>query len=429
MRYQHGLMALAFLGLLAPGCRKDKDSTPPVVRIVSPGAGFSLAIPDTLMVTVVVSDDREVRSLTVLLADADGVPVAPPAAIAVDAQSREAVLDLPILSERISSGTYLLTAIVSDGINESRDFVQVVLQAAPLRVRSAFLVPPATASPPFSITRIDSAGAISTFLSLQELAHAAIGLDHLFTTGTATAPMQRWRIGSGAPQTLMPNPALWPAYFTGLSTDEQAGRLIAHAADGAVRVFLRDGTPLFTAQLPEGFVGHVSATVGDAVICAARQPVSQERRLFRLGSSGAVLAQFNTGVEGIALQAIDAQRLLLFGNDASGGVVREVNALQGGGFTIRAFPGEPIRCVARVSAALHVLGFDAAIRRLDMPSTAVTTIINGLGPHSLTFNPVSGAVLAVSGSTVTEFDPLLGTVVSSQSAPHPVGQVLLQLNR
>lgn len=429
MRYQHGLMAAAFMGLLAPGCRKDKDSTPPVARIISPVAGFSFAIPDTLAVTVAVSDDREVRSLTVLLADADGVPVAPPVAVAVDAQAREVLLDLPILSERIPSGAYVLTALVSDGVNESRDFLQVVAQAAPLRVRSTFLVPPAAASPPYAITRIDSAGTAATFLSLQELAQAAIGLDHLFTTGTATAPMQRWRIGSGAPQALMPNPALWPAYFTGLSTDERAGRLIAHAADGAVRVFLRDGTPLFTAQLPEGFVGHASVTVGDAVICAARQPVSQQRRLFRLGPSGTVLAQFDSGVEGVALHAIDAQRLLLFGNDASGGLIREVNAVQGGGFTIRAFPGEPIRCVARVSSALHVIGFDAGIRRFDLPSTAVTTLINGLAPQSLTFDPVSGAVLAASGSTVTAFDPLLGTVVSSQPAPHPVGQVLLQLNR
>lgn len=429
MRYQHGLMAAAFAVMLAAGCRKDKDSGPPSVRITSPGAGFTLNIPDTITVGVDVSDDRTVTAVTVLLADADGVPVAPGASVAVNARSRQVSVDLPIISERLASGQYVLTAMATDGEHDARDFLTITVQAAPLRIRSMLLVPPGNGPPPFTISRIDSAGAVSAFASLSELGQAAIGLDHLFTTGTATLPLQRWRIGNGAAQAIMPNPALWPAYFTGLSTDAADGRIIAHAADGAVRVFLGDGAPVLTAQLPGGFVGQASVGVGDALICAARQPVTQERRLFRIGPSGAVLAQFNSDADAVALFAIDGQRLLFFGNDAAGGVVREVNALLGGGFTMRAFPGEALRCVERVSPALHVLGFDSGIRRLDLPSTAVTTLLPGLAADGLTFNPVSGAVLAATGTSIVPFDPLLGTTGPPLAAPHAVAKVLLQRNR
>ena len=58
MRYQQCLMAAALVSMLAPGCRKDKDSTPPSVRILAPGAGFQVSIPDTFTVGVAVSDDR-----------------------------------------------------------------------------------------------------------------------------------------------------------------------------------------------------------------------------------------------------------------------------------------------------------------------------------------------------------------------------------
>lgn len=422
-------MAAACVAMALMGCRKDGDTSPPQARIVWPGAGFSLGVPDTLAVRVAVSDDRLVTAVTVLLADADGLPVAPPVSVAVNAAAREVDVDLPVLSERINSGPYVLTAIACDGTNEGRGFQAITVQAAPLRVRSMLLVPPVGSPPPITITRIDSAGAMSAFLSLPELGPAAIGLDHLFTTGAATQPLQRWRIPDGAAHVLMPNPGLWPAYFTGLSDDGAAGRLVAHGADGAVRVFQRDGAPAFAAQLPAGFVGLASVTVGGALACAARHPVTHQCALFRIGPSGEVLAQFDLPVEAVSLFAIDADRLLVFGNDAEGGIIREVSIGQGGGYTVRAFPGEPLRCVRSVNGALHLLGFAPGIRRFDWPAAAVTTLLPSIAPSGLAYDPVSGAVLAAEGSAVTAFNPLTGAVSGATVAPHPVGQVLLQLNR
>ena len=430
MRYQQCMLVAACAAVLTSGCRKDKDSTPPTVRITSPGAGFSVGIPDTLTVDLAVSDDVGVQSVSVLLADVDGVPVSPSVSVAINAQSREFSIDLPVLSERIESAPYIITAIASDGTNEARDFVSITVQAAPLRIRSMFLVPPATGPPPYTITRIDSIGNASVFVSLSELSGAAIGLDHLFTAGTAAAPLERRRITTGAVSPIMPNPGLWPQYFTCLSRDMQAGRIYACGADGAVRGFTLDGAPAFTAALPMGFTGDAVATIGDAVLCAAFDPVAQHRSLVRMGgSSGAVLAQFNSDARAIALFAIDAQRFLLFGNTATGGVIQEVSAALGGAFTMRVFPGEELRCAARVSGGLYAVGLASGIHRFDYPSASATPVLQGLTAQGLTYDPVSGAVLAATGNTVTAFDPLLGTIVSTQPAPHSISQVLLQLNR
>ncbi|MBK8227740.1 MAG: hypothetical protein IPK70_11255 [Flavobacteriales bacterium] len=430
MRYQQCMVLAACAAVLASGCRKDKDSSPPTVRITSPGAGFSVGIPDTLTVGLSVSDDIGVQSVSVLLADVDGVPVTPSVTVTIGALSREFSIDLPLLSERIESGPCIITAIASDGTNDARDFVSITVQAAPLRVRSMFLVPLATGPPPCIITRIDSIGGASVFAGLSEFSGAAVGLDHLFTAGTAAAPLERRRISTGAMSPIMPNPGLWPQYFTCLSRDMQADRIFACGADGVVRGFTLDGAAAFTAALPVGCAGDAVATIGDAVVCAAFDQVAQQSSLVRMGgSSGAVLAQFSSDARAVALFAVDAQRFLLFGNTAAGGVIQEVSATLGGAFTMRVFPGDEMRCAARVDGGLYAVGLASGIHRFDYPSAAATPILPGLPAHGLTFDPVSGAVLAATGNTAIAFDPLLGTIVSTLPAPHPISQVLLQLNR
>lgn len=430
MRFQHRALVAACLALLGHACRKDKDSQPPTVRITAPGAGFSVGIPGSIAVGVAVSDDRRVERLSVLVADADGVPIAAPVALSVNATSRELIVDLPLSDERIPSGQYVLTAVATDGANTARDFLPITVQAAPLRVRSTYLVPPPGQAAPFTITRIDSAGGISPFVTLGELQAAACDLDHLYTAGTATEPLRRWRLSSGGAQVAVENPAQHPAFFSSLRRDPADGRIYACTADGLVRGFAGSGLQAFSGAEPTGFYCEATARMGGFLFCAAYNPVSQQRLLVKHGyASGERLAQFPLAAAPVALWERDAQHLLLFGNTPSGGVVLDISAEQGGAWEVRAFPGEPIRCVERFAPGRFVIGFDAGLRRFDYQAASATTIVAGLAASGLTFDPVSGAMLAAAGSSVIAFDPLTGAIATSQTAPHPVGAILLRFNR
>lgn len=430
VRYQQSLLVAACAAALALGCRKDKDSEPPTVRITAPGTGFSVNIPDTIAVGVAVSDNERVKSLSVLLTDASGVPIAAPVVVPVDAPSRQLIIDLPLADERIASGPYILTAVADDGANTARDFLTITVQAAPLRLRALYLVPPPSQPPPYAITRIDSAGAASTFIAVNELAAAAIDLDHLYTCGTASEPLRRWGLGSGNASVLALNAATHPAFFSALRRDPADGRLYACTADGQVRGYNASGSQVFSAALPPGFIGEATAVVGGHLICAALHPPTQQRLLVKHGyATGARLAEFNLAAAPVEVFARGGQHALLFGNDANGGIIAEVNTELGGAFEMRTFPGEPIRCVARFDEGRYALGFSSGIRRFDYQSNTVTTIVPGIGPSGLTFDPVSGAVLAAHDAQLTAFHPVTGVITSTQAAPHPVGKVLLQLNR
>ena len=423
-------MAAAFLSLLTPGCRKDKDSTPPSVRILSPSAGSIVGIPDTITVGVAVSDDQQLESLSIMVADADGVPIAPAVTIELSTTATEVAVDLPLTDERINSGEYQITAVVSDGANDARAFQPILINAAPLRVRSTFLIPPADGPGTQTITRIDSSGAQSTFMSVTEISHAVNGLDHLFLAGTATRPLEKIRVSTGAAQQIMTNPGLWPAYFTCLVRDPTDNRVYAGGADGAIKGFTNDGATFLTASLPAGFRAEAMAVSGNAVVVAAVNPISQQHRVFRLGyASGAILDQFNGPGSVTSMAELAGTRVLLFGNAPSGGFIHELNLVGGASVSLRDFPGDSVRAVEAFAEGRFSVALDSGIQRFDYQTTSVTTLLPGLVVDGLTWNPVSGSMLAAGGSSVTAFDPVSGAIVGTEAAPHAVAGVLLQLNR
>ncbi|MBK9176099.1 MAG: hypothetical protein IPM46_07120 [Flavobacteriales bacterium] len=433
MADQHRLSFLILLVALILGCRKDKDSEPPKAIFLQPVEGFSVNIPDTIAVVVAVSDDRLVESLTVLVANMDGVPIAPAVVVSVGAREQTIHIDLPLTDERIESGGYVLTARANDGSQDGRAFRGLVVQAAPLRVRSTFLVPPPSQSPPFILTRIDSSGAPSTFVTLDELGGATLDREYLYTAGTAMSPLRRWNLNSGGPSILASNPGTGSTavpYFLGLVRDPVDGRIYVGTQDRQLLGFSISGVQVFSANTLIGFRSEATAVVGDNLISSAYNPVLQQRMLVQHAySSGVLLSQWPSSVAPIGLSERDASHLLLFGNTAEGGAIQEINVLQGGVFTMREFPGEPIQCVTRLAPGTYALGFASGVRRFDYQSNAVVPLASGMNAACLTFNPVSGALLVGSGSSLIELDPLTGATGAPWIAPHDIGAIHLQLNR
>jgi len=433
VRDQQCLLVWGCAALLTLGCRKDKPSDPPTVRILQPGAGYSVAVPDTIAVSVSVSDDRLVERVTVLVADPNGVPLTPAVTASVQAGSATVALDLPVLDEAIATGSYVLTAIASDGQADARAFLGITVQAAPLRVRAMYLLPPVDGAGPYPVTRRDSAGGLALFTTLSELGGAALAGSTLFTHGALTGPLQRWDLGTAAGSVLVQNPgpgAGGQLYFNGLAADPADGRVYVGTSDGLVRGFAPNGPQLFNGATPAGFVSESTVVVGAFLVSAVVNPVTQQRALVQHGyASGAVFAQFPSAVDPVALFAIDDERLLLMGNAPAGAVIREVNVQLGGSSTVREFPGQVLRCAARASPDRFILALSTGVSRFDRAANAVVPLAPGLDANALAYDPVAGTVAAAVGATVQPLDPVSGMLGPSWTAPHPVGAILLQLNR
>ena len=433
MRDQQWALLLALLAALSSGCRKDKDEDPPVVRILMPTNGYSLTLPGTITVRVEVSDDHSVESVVLTLTDAQGVPVAASVSAQVNAASAVLDLSLAVTNERIATGPYTLVARASDGENNGRAFLDVLVNAAPLRLRSVFILPRSSDPAPFTVTKIDSTGALTAWTVLSELGGAAIDPDQLCTAGSASQPVLRWSFDPVQSATLFPNqnPAgVNEPYFYGTAVDPSDGRLYFGTRDGSIRGFGPQGSQTFTGTTLSGSRSTMTTMVGDKLISHVITPSTGERKLLTYAySSGALLAQFQSDIEAIGSFRRTDQWLLVMGNRNGDGAIVERNVDLGGTIEALALPGDPIRKAVRLEGNTYILGLTTGLARFSQPMNTLVTIAPGLVVDALAFDPTSGHVLAGAGDQLIEVDPGNGAVIATRTMPSAIGHILPLLNR
>ena len=125
---------LAFLigtTIVIGSCKKDTDEQAPIIQIESPNAGQVITLPDTLLILANISDDRQVKSVRVSIVDEENVSRGP---VFINTYSSPIVnFNIGFLIEDLSleSGSYSLQVTASDGENETKVFIPIVLIEIP----------------------------------------------------------------------------------------------------------------------------------------------------------------------------------------------------------------------------------------------------------------------------------------------------------
>ncbi len=424
------LLIFLFLGA---ACRKDRDEDAPKVEILQPGSGFTLQAPETLLVQVQVSDERQVERVTIALNDAAGIPAVPSVSVSVDAPSSTLVRELPVLSERLNTGSYTLSVTASDGTNVRRAFRTINIQAAPLRLRALYIVPPAGHPAPVPVWRIDSTGALSQYLDLSEIGGSAIDADRLYLAGTTTQGLQGIPQASGSASVNIANqsPAgSTAAFFSGIRVD-RSDKLFYYATnDGFIRGLNGGGVQAFTAQSPVDYQSEHTAVVGNTLTSAARHRVLGNWQIITHAMpSGDLLGQFPMDLEPIDLVATGDQQVSIFGNRGTVGVVQQRNVVQGGGSDLYLFNNGPIQAVAHLDNGTSIIALPDGLVRYSNSSNTITILAQGINASSLAYDTASGILHAGVGNDLIAVDPLTGGSTMLQAFPHPVGGILPLLNR
>ncbi|MCB9184645.1 MAG: hypothetical protein H6591_12075 [Flavobacteriales bacterium] len=430
MADQHRLPLLVLLALLALGCRKDKESAPPTVRILEPGAGFTLNVPDTVAIRVLVSDDVAVERLVVMVADQQGVPVTPVRTVAIGQASATVLVELPVNNEALEGGNYQIIARAFDAEQDQQTFQSITLNPAPLRRRAVFLIPSPSATAPYLIHRIDSTGLIGAFATLMELQGAAISPALLYTAGGPVTDLLAWRSDASS-SVLMSNAQVSGSapYFFNPSVDAEDGRLYIGTWDGLIRGFGASGNQAYNASLTDGYQSRFHLPVGDRFLSLAYSPVQDLWRMVSFStSSGAQLASFPLAATPVAVYGLDPDRVLLFGNTAQGGIVAELTPETGGFTVLRTFDADSIRQAVPLATGSYAVGASMGLYRYQFATSSVITL-SGVEPDALGFDASSGALLAAFGTELRALDPNTGAISGSMALPQSIGQVLVQLNR
>lgn len=431
MRFEQALLCLALCGSALVACKKDKDETAPVVRIVAPVAGSTISIPEIFTVRVEVSDENLVEALTIELVDDDGRTITSGGSISVNSSSGTYATELQLLDERVLSGPYTIVARATDGENDGRGFLGINVLGTPLRLRSLFLAPPFTTDA-VSITRIDSAGNVSIFASPQDFNGIAVDSygQHLVLAGSQFAPLQVLPTAASSNSWQIVAPANdQPEQFTAVAMDPSDRKLYFATRDGFIRGFTGEGAQQFTAQCLDGHRCEAIVVMENEVGTWQRAIVGGASGIVTYTVAGTLLQQFPVEHERIGLFHRNGSSLIHFANAGAAGLIEDINGAAGGSPDVRTFSGELIRAVARVDANTFVIALTDRMVRFNYPSNTINPFNEGIAADALAYDAGTGTLYASEGSTLLTIDPNSGVVLNTRSTSTPIAHILPLLNR
>lgn len=431
MRYQQSALVVACIAAFSLACRKDKDERPPLVQILDPVPGTTIAVPDTVRVQVRVSDEHGLTSLTIELIDTQNAVVASAGTINLDGITGTYERSLVLTDERMPSGTYTIVARASDGTNDGRGFRSVNILEAPLRLLAIFLAPPFTQQEA-TIHRLAPDGTSNAFANVLDFNGVAVDghTGHLFVAGSRYAAFQAIPATAGALPWQVPPPTT-DQYdqFTAVTVDPTDHRVYFATRDGAIRGFTGQGTPRFNAQCLPDHRCQAIVAMGNDVVTWQKAIVGGAARIVTYTTSGTLLDQLPAAPEHVAWFHRSAGQLIHFANLDGSGLIEELNIQSGGSPEIRSFPGEPIRHVIRQNANIHLIALADRVVRFDHATHGVTEIRNGFSADALAFDPANGVLYAAQGAELHTIDPNTGAIIATTGTGGPIGHILPLLNR
>ncbi len=433
MRYQQALLLPLLLAAILGACKKERGNAKPQVAIISPPENASVSIPDTLLVKIEASDDRGLQQVAVTLVDQDNVPVLAGVSATAHGTSATMTLELPIIDEQLASGAYKLYATASDGELIGKDWRNLHVSAAPLRLRAVFTVTePAPGN--VALYRTDSTGQTTLARTWPiDLAGAGISAaaQRLFIAGGVSGDLQALEPDGLGTVWSRPNlSSTGIPWFTSMDVCAD-GRVYVGQADGTIQGFLAgNGTGGAGGTLPEMFRALQAVTMGDLLLATERHFVTGEHRLgIYYPQSGTMASTQVLDVDPVALFPRDAGHALIFGNRSGQGRVLDRTLSGGGTWEAYSWPS-PITAVVRLSELTWLVALaNGDLERFTYNTIGSIHIGNSPVLGTMALDPVNGRVYGGTDGQVLLIDPMNGTTAPGWPVDGQVRKVLPLTNR
>ena len=108
----------------ASSCKKDEDENPPRITNISPEAGSMYNTFDTIFVSALIEDDRNIEFVGVDILNQDQIPVLSPFGFRPGRATYNLNTGIIIDNIQLTSGPHFVRITAEDGRNTTREFVE-----------------------------------------------------------------------------------------------------------------------------------------------------------------------------------------------------------------------------------------------------------------------------------------------------------------
>ena len=433
MGYQRSVLFVLLFALVLSACRKEPANEPPHISIITPTENYSINVPDTVTITLSISDDHGVEHVTATLVDQNNIPVVA-GVFATPANGQGMItLELPVVSQQLESGTYKILATASDGELSSLQLLPVYLNAVPPRLRAVFTLSQQSANS-LALYRTDSLGQTDQITTWpMDFGGAAVSsaAQMLYVAGGLTGPFQALNADNLAESWQVANQStLGYPWFTGVDLGAD-GRVVVGTFDGTLRSYIAgNGTGGMVAHSPTDFHPLQSVIAGNLIISVIEHRITHEKRLCTFFNGSGVIFEIHVlTLDPVWIAPIDDEQLLLFGNNNGQGVAQR-KSITGVSYSDLYTWSSPIIAASQAGPGVWAVSLaNGELRRFTYPNTSSLLIASGLNIQQLAYDEVNGVLYGSGDGQLRAIDPQTGAVLASWPIAGEVKKVLCLLNR
>lgn len=399
--------------ILAIGsCVQDEDVRDPEIIFYNPEAGYTVYMPDTINVSVEISDDRVIRTVILSLVNKNNTPAIESKYYYPNTKDFIIQTTMPLADKSLASGHYNLLVTASDGVNSKNKYREILINEVPRKLLAYIAV---TGQYDFKSTIISLNPAFETdtqfvFPDGYHLAgvHSLWG-NFFFVSGEPSEIIAfdpanfdiSWEMAAAPPRPLV----------TAIFTDNE---LIFSTANGDAGILSGDGTIILRTAPEENKKIHC-ISADDKYIYASHVSLSGDIHeltvFYRV--SGEIRTQILVADEISSLVAENGKVLAFMPSQAGTGIM-EYDPVDMILSEMNFLPGNIIKSVQKISDAQLILVTDKKVITYDIAINGFTDFTSE--PYNFgRYDRLNDMVFLAKDNTVFGFDRVTGDLIDEIS--------------
>ncbi len=428
------LFLFFFFSVLLISCKK-KDEVSPYIQITSPNENSNHDVLDTLAVVGSVSDNENLEYVKISLLNEDNITVA--TAVTLFPETNEYSLNREFIIDNIllESGDYNLLITASDGINESRKYIQISLNEAVTELTGILFVETPTSNS-VEVKKIIPI-AIGTDLSVQQVANFTGDFSAAVTSSVNQAfYIAGKETGQFHAIELLNNTEIWSIQTNPLSgapyfndVYEYNGKIYVSFYDGFIKEYNKSGAVMLsiTTQNDKAKIYRDE----DYIYSAHGNLWPMNLNLYFADNGEEYQSTMLDLEEVTGWGKRNDDNLLVFGNFVFAGTSQMMNyTVSENGFWIpHTMPAGKVLCTERIDDNTFIIGHETGVYKYTYNPNSLTDYLPGVVATSIKYEPLSNLLILSEGNSVKIYNYNNAGLLNTVSAASEIKSLSLLYNK
>lgn len=411
---------ICLLSTLFYGCRKDEDTTSPIVNITTPYDNQHFTVYDTLAINAEVSDETSLEWITVGFTDENLTPVLNTVNIDITAKVQSIRLPYILYDLHMESGVYYVKISAFDGKNETNSYRKINITGAPRERTGIYILTENTSTT--SIYLVDENFSITPKLTLNgDLSSAAVNSynQDLYVAGGHTGSLNAIDTESHTVKWSVPVIPSSSPYFTNVYNDGKLSYISYYS--GAVQAMDAGGAAKMTASAAQNLYPVQTLIHGSYLVTEQRNIASAEKKIVLYhANNGTMFQEALLYQEAIELFTKDANSVFIFGNNGSQGMMQIYEVSTNGIWTPHTLPAGRLLSVTQINGKEYLLGHENNIvYKYTYANNSLTPWLENVRATHLKYDEVTNEVVIADANRISRYSyanaVLLGTALHSDN--------------